>query len=696
MVHKILPSPTSGVETNFLYGEDWNKLIDHLEGRSKTDPFTFTVNEDTIKHSTTNTAGDILKGDGTRYSRWAKGTANQIIQVNDAGTDLEWIDPPTAPAGLWDPDEVETLTGKTLNVDANTFKHSTTNAAGDLLVNDGTKFARLARGTALQIPRVKSDLTGLEFVTPTIATGGYNQIVFKSGSTYYAADRNGIILNSSTTDPGAVINTCLALGGKTYVAAGTYTMGASFTGLNVGIDGTHLDMDPGCTLTVPDGYTGYVIRVHRALGTGPNLHQARVWGGHLTEASGVSGSHLWTGLLIQGGPNTNQGVSMSTFRDIFIEYAGTGVNQDTTTTLGFITGCIFENITCSGCPIGFDFNSPTPAVAANSIARNTYINCIAQDYDSVPTMFGFKNIRYKDHVFVHCKAWDLNTGIGAQTATIHQDAKNITVIGGIMAQTSATQGFFKDESKSTLILQDEWNPPRYGGLSLVNNVFGIKGKRTGMFEGTATTNGTGLMGGNLTAYAATGTATIAVTYADGTVGRVFPTIATTANGTGLRSISDTTCRGWNPIFRIMFKLSSTTNIRPYFGWATGSNDLAGDDPLNALSGVILTARAADTNFFIGTNNGSGATTFTNTGIAKDTNIKVFDLVAQDGYTNKWKWALYNESVLRSISQSMIPYTELTTSDIPAQDTPLRPFFQLTTAENAIKSFTCYQVYLETD
>lgn len=90
MAHKVLPSPSTGADTNRVYGVDWNKLINSLQGTISSDPFTLNVDVHTFKHSTTNAAGDILKGDGTRFNRMARGTANQVLKVNSGGTDLEW------------------------------------------------------------------------------------------------------------------------------------------------------------------------------------------------------------------------------------------------------------------------------------------------------------------------------------------------------------------------------------------------------------------------------------------------------------------------------------------------------------------------------------------------------------------------------------------------------------------------------
>lgn len=241
---------------------------------------TFSVNLNTLNHSTTNNAGDILVNDGTKYGRLAKGTANQVLAVNAAGTTLEYQTPAGGGGGgeantasnvgsdgigffyqklgvdlqfkkLYSPDasinvsddvsnnkvditlagtfvkttqantfgdflqafrssklsisnpantfayffvgsaitasrnatlpllggndqftfdaHSTTLTNKTLgsgtvaNTDTITLKHSTTNSAGELLVNTGTKFDRKAKGSANTYLRVNSGGTDLEF-----------------------------------------------------------------------------------------------------------------------------------------------------------------------------------------------------------------------------------------------------------------------------------------------------------------------------------------------------------------------------------------------------------------------------------------------------------------------------------------------------------------------------------------------------
>lgn len=70
----------------------------------------------------------------------------------------------------------QTLTNKTINATNNTIS-DTSQALGDLLKNSGTKFVRFAKGTALQVLRVNSGGTDLEWAT--LSSGG----VTLSGST---------------------------------------------------------------------------------------------------------------------------------------------------------------------------------------------------------------------------------------------------------------------------------------------------------------------------------------------------------------------------------------------------------------------------------------------------------------------------------------------------------------------------------
>ena len=60
-----------------------------------------TVNTDsnTIKHSTTNNNGDLLVSTGTKYDRFARGTADQVFCMNASGTGALWVNRSTVAGG---------------------------------------------------------------------------------------------------------------------------------------------------------------------------------------------------------------------------------------------------------------------------------------------------------------------------------------------------------------------------------------------------------------------------------------------------------------------------------------------------------------------------------------------------------------------------------------------------------------------
>ena len=64
-----------------------------------------------------------------------------------------------------------TISAMTINTDSNTIKHGTTNNAGDLMINTGTKFDRFARGGANQVPIMNATGNGLTWIDKTSLQG---------------------------------------------------------------------------------------------------------------------------------------------------------------------------------------------------------------------------------------------------------------------------------------------------------------------------------------------------------------------------------------------------------------------------------------------------------------------------------------------------------------------------------------------
>jgi hypothetical protein len=89
MTWKTLNKTPIGSATKYG-GEDIDKINKAFNGTNVSDPIIYNTDQNTLKDSTTNAAGDILKSNGTKYVRMARGTANQVLAVNSGGTDLQW------------------------------------------------------------------------------------------------------------------------------------------------------------------------------------------------------------------------------------------------------------------------------------------------------------------------------------------------------------------------------------------------------------------------------------------------------------------------------------------------------------------------------------------------------------------------------------------------------------------------------
>jgi hypothetical protein len=141
-------------------------------------------------------------------------------------------------------------------------------------------------------------------------------------------------------------------------------------------------------------------------------------------------------------------------------------------------------------------------------------------------------------------------------------------------------------------------------------------------------------------------------------------------------------RGWNPHFFAKMRIFDKANTRGWFGLFSVSTEPTGDDWLNAAHGFGLGWLAGATNWFTIHNDGTGATVYTDTGIAlaSDT-IYTLELRFEDTPTAR---------VGYSINESAMVFT---TTELPAQQTALFPHFQVEETAAAAKLLDRFQVFI---
>jgi len=153
-----------------------------------------------------------LTDDGTGTSKVVGVTIAQVLynpssatnfQVGDGATQVDVVGRTSS----------QTLTNKTINATDNSIT-DTSQAAGDLLKNNGTKFVRFAMGTALQQLRVNAGGTDLEYFTPaasaihrrtSIASGtqnGTNKVFTITNA--LGVDTDQVFKNGQLLTPGAI------------------------------------------------------------------------------------------------------------------------------------------------------------------------------------------------------------------------------------------------------------------------------------------------------------------------------------------------------------------------------------------------------------------------------------------------------------------------------------------------------------
>ena len=173
-----------------------------------------TVNTtDNTLTATSQAAGDILKNDGTKFVRLARGSANQPLKVNSGGTDVEYGVLAVAGGGSGG----NTATGVLIGNGTSPYT-TKTNPTGAFLGDSDVQNVTGGKTFTDQVFKLRNpaNTQTLTFRNPVLTSSQdyrfnstYTYMFFLDGSTYYA--KNGITkaIDYSGADAGAVVNSAL-------------------------------------------------------------------------------------------------------------------------------------------------------------------------------------------------------------------------------------------------------------------------------------------------------------------------------------------------------------------------------------------------------------------------------------------------------------------------------------------------------
>lgn len=297
--------------------------------------------------------------------------------------------------------------------------------------------------------------------TPPVHPFAY--VIFPDSNGYRSQKYDGTITppaaNPPDPDPSNVIQQALndvvpagtEIGpGGIYITAGNYNFDSGFQGLNLNAS-TRLTLDPKAHFKLPSGYASYVFKLECNNTT--EIYDCIIDGGIISEVDPPQRN--WTGLLLIASTNNPpdgklRGVLFNKFMNVTLHDANIGINLRVEGNSGFINANTFEFLKMWTCNTFIEFDTlPVAQYVFGSqnqgIFQNHFNNLQCQTGNMI--IFGIKDIQHIGNIFIDVNIWDLPSQ--AKYATIHQDAINTMIIGGIMTGLSNTQ--FNDDGYATKI-----------------------------------------------------------------------------------------------------------------------------------------------------------------------------------------------------------------------------------------------------
>lgn len=252
----------------------------------------------------------------------------------------------------------------------------------------------------------------------SIKVPNYN-LVYREGDVFFVQDNTTGAIIHQGDDASAVLDCAKGSVRSIYIKKGEYPISRT---LDMESD-LEIYFEKGAILVVPEGFTESAIRF------GNGVRFAKIDGGIVREAGNAA--KQWTGIdLVSSG----LGVLFNSVHHFEVWNPGTAIALRVDNGMGWVNGNDFRNLRIVHPRIFIDFDMSAPwRPSENGINRNHFQQIVGQA-DSA-TLFGARNIRHLANLFLDVKFWDLGNP-DAVSASIHRDAEDTLILGGIMTNRS--------------------------------------------------------------------------------------------------------------------------------------------------------------------------------------------------------------------------------------------------------------------
>lgn len=258
---------------------------------------------------------------------------------------------------------------------------------------------------------IETDYNNQIFSGSSSVLKDYSARVYNTGGTYFAYDSSGNVISSGSVFETVAQAALNVTGTVLFAGPTTLACSGSFTGLDIPTK-THLVIERGCTITVPNAYTGYFLRAQ-------NKERFIIECNGVIDEAG-SPARNWNCFFLE---STSASVMNSHIMHAHINNASTAIRLKATGASAFVMANSFMNIVTKDCKKTVTFEE----TSSGSIDNNMFMGIMIDALTAVTTD-GFEDVTGMMNEFYGCMFMD-NSGT-MNEMNILSTAEQTQIIGG--------------------------------------------------------------------------------------------------------------------------------------------------------------------------------------------------------------------------------------------------------------------------